>query len=180
MEIIAQVAGIFGMLLNVYSYQEKNNKRVFLWQAIGGLMFFVNFILIGAWAGALYNLTNLVRGLLLSQNDRKIWRVSLINVLYTIALGVSLFFLCRDPAVSNLPFQIVLSVVPFITLVIMTVLMWLGNGKHIRLGQLLASSPSWIFHNIFNFSLGGILCEAFMMCSVIVSFIRYRKDGFEK
>ena len=58
----------------------------------------------------------------------------------------------------------------------MTLLMWGGNGKYIRYGQLFASSPSWLVHNIINFSLGGIIGEIFTMCSVIVSFIRFGKD----
>ena len=174
MEIIAQIAGIFGLLCNVYSYQEKDNKKVFLWQAIGGLMFFVNFLLIGALAAALYNLTNLVRGVLLSKNDQKLWRMLVPNLLYSLSFGVSLF------SIYNQPFQLFLAVLPYITLLVMTVLMWLGNPRHIRMGQLCLSSPSWLIHNSFNFSLGGIICEIFMMCSVILSFIRYRKDGFEK
>ena len=77
-------------------------------------------------------------------------------------------------------FQIFLSALTYLTLEIMTFLMWKGNGKHIRYGQFFISSPSWIIHNIFNFSLGGILCEVFMMASVVISFIRFGKDGFEK
>lgn len=68
---------------------------------------------------------------------------------------------------------------PYATLVVMSVFMWLANGKRIRYFQITLMSPAWVVHNIFNFSLGGILCEAFNMISTIISFVRYRKDGFE-
>lgn len=174
MQIVAQIAGILGMACNVFSYQEKENRKIFLWQAIGGLMFFANFILIGAVAAALYNLTNLVRGALFAKNDGKFWRMIFINALYTACFVFSLFSIYNDP------FQILLASLPYISLIVMTVLMWRGNGIHIRYGQALISSPSWIVHNLFNFSLGGLLCEIFMIASVIVSFVRYGKDGLKK
>ena len=173
-EIIAQIFGILGMILTFLSFQEKNNKKFFIKQGLAGLMFFLNFIIIGALSAALFNLTNLVRGAILSKNDHKKWRVFLITGLYTAC------FLFALTTIMGNPFQIFLSALTCTTLIIMTVLMWKGNGKHIRYAQFLISSPSWIIHNIFNFTLGGLICEIASMLSVVISFIRYGKDGFEK
>ena len=173
-EIIAQVFGIAGLIFSALSFQEKNNRKFFIKQALSGLMFSVNFLMIGAIAAAFFNVTNLVRGALLSKNDHKLWRLFVIVGLYTACFAFSVVL------TFNNPFQIFLSGLTYLTLEIMTVLMWKGNGKHIRYGQFFLSSPSWIVHNIFNFSLGGILCEVFAMTSVIISFIRFGKDGFEK
>lgn len=173
-EIIAQIFGILGLIISALSFQEKDNKRFFIEQGLSGFMFFLNFILIGAVSAALFNLTNLVRGTLFSKKDKKLWKLIAVAGLYSVCLAFALSKIINDP------FQIFLSVLTYIPLELMTVLMWLGNGKHIRYGQFFASSPSWIIHNIFNFSLGGILCEVFTMTSVIISFIRYGKNGFEK
>ena len=173
-EIIAQGFGIIGMIVTFLSFQEKNNKKFFIKQGLAGLMFFLNFIIIGAVSAALFNLTNLVRGAILSKNDHKMWRVIFIVGLYTAC------FLFALTTIMGNGFQIFLSALTCTTLIIMTVLMWKGNGKHIRYAQFLLSSPSWIVHNIFNFSLGGLICEIASMISVIISFIRYGKDGFEK
>lgn len=172
-DIIAQSFGIIGLIIIVYSFQCKKNKNFFLMQGAGSLMFFVNFIMIGAYAGALFNLTNLVRGLLFSKNGKKVWKLVVVECLYTACYIFSVMLIRGDW------FKIFISTLPYVTLVIMSVLMWLGNGKHIRYFQFWLMSPSWIVHNIFNFTLGGILCETFNMVSVIVSFIRYGKDGFE-
>ena len=173
-EIVAQAFGIIGLLITALSFQEKNNKRFFVEQGIAGLMFFMNFVLIGAVAAALFNLTNLVRGTMFSKVKGKVQHLVIIEALYTACFVFSLTQIWGNP------FQIFLSALPFVTLLLMTVLMWLGNGKYIRYAQFLLSSPAWLIHNFFNFSLGGILCEIFTMVSVIVSFIRYGKDGFEK
>ena len=172
--ITAQIFGILGLIFSTLSYQEKNNKRFFIKQGLAGLMFFINFTLIGAISAALFNLVNLIRGVVLSKKEKKIGNLIVLVGLYTICFVFSVRLIIGDT------FQIFLSSLTYSTLEIMTILMWKGNGKYIRYGQLSISSPSWIIHNIFNFSLGGILCELFMMTSVIISFIRYGNDGFEK
>lgn len=173
-EIIAQIFGIVGLVIIVSSFQCKKNKNFFLLQGIGSFAFFLNFILINAYAGAMFNLTNLVRGLLFSKEDKKPWKLATIVALYTICFAFSVFLAWGDW------FMIFIASLPYVTLVIMSVLMWLANGKHIRYFQVTLMSPAWIVHNIFNFSIGGILCETFNMVSTIISLIRYRKDGFEK
>jgi hypothetical protein len=54
-----------------------------------------------------------------------------------------------------------------------TLAMWSRNGKTIRVLQLFCVSPLWLIHNIFVFSIGGILCEVFNLGSIIVSLIRF-------
>ena len=172
-EIAAQIFGIFGLILSALSYQQKNNKVFFIEQGLAGFMFFMNFLLIGALPAALFNLTNLIRGAVFSKKEQKLWVMVSILGLYTLCFLFSLY------SIIEKPFQIFLSALTYVSLLVMTVLMWKGNGKHIRYGQFFFSSPAWIIHNIFNFSLGGILCEVFMMSSVVISFIRFGRNGFE-
>ena len=170
MGIISQIFGILGLLFSVLSYQEKNNKKFLIIQGISGFMFFMNFILIGAVSAALFNLVNLVRGIIFSKEEKKKTGMYIVTALYVICFAISLV------TIISKPFKIFLSSFTFLTLLLMTFLMWRGNPKHIRYGQLFASSPSWLIHNIFNFSLGGILCEVFTIVSVIISFIRFGKE----
>lgn len=173
-EIIAQAFGIVGLVIIVSSFQCKKNKNFFLMQGIGSLAFVINFFLISAYAGAMYNITNLIRGMLFSKEDKKIWKLILLIILYTACFAFSAYLTWGDWL------MIFFAALPFIGLVPMTVLMWMADGKRIRYFQVAFMSPAWIVHNIFNFSLGGILCESFSMISTIISFIRYGKDGFEK
>ncbi len=172
-DIIAQIFGIVGLIIIVYSFQCRKNKNFFLLQGIGSLMFFVNFILIHAYAGALFNLTNLIRGVLFSKEDKKLWKLISVVICYTVCFVFSLIFIWGDW------FMIFISALPYVTLVVMSVFMWNCNGKYIRYFQVTFMSPAWIVHNIFNFSLGGILCESFNMISTVVSLVRYGKDGFD-
>lgn len=170
-EIIGQLFGIFGLLMFVASFQCKNSKKLVFVQGIGGMMFFINFLLIGAYGGALFNLTILIRGLLYMKKDEKIWKPLLVEVLFTVAYVYSLI-LVKDDIL-----QIVLTTLPYVSLLVMSALMWKGNGKSIRIFQVGALSPSWLIHNVFNFTLGGILAEVFNMISAIVSLLRFKKDS---
>lgn len=170
----AQIFGIAGFLFAIFSFQSKKNKIFFVFQGLSGLMFFMNFMLIGATSAALFNLVNLIRGILFSKNDKKVSKLVITDTLYTVCFIFSLSLITDEL------FQIFLSALTYFALFTMSIFMWKGNGKHIRYYQFAVVSPVWLIHNIFNFTLGGILCEVFNMLSVIVSFIRYGKDGFEK
>ena len=54
------------------------------------------------------------------------------------------------------------------------------SGKFIRNMRFFFVSPIWLINNtLMCFTLGGTICEIITMTSIIVSFIRYRKTGFE-
>ena len=171
-DIIAQVFGILGLIVIVSSFQFKDNKTFFMMQGAGSLFFFVNFFMIGAFGGAFFNLTNLVRGLLFMKDREKPWKTILIEILYTGCFLFSIFLTKGDY------FQIFLSALPYIALVFMTICMKNGNGKNIRISQITYMSPAWIVHNIFNFSLGGLICEIINMISSVIALARYKKSGF--
>lgn len=170
-ELVGQIFGIFGLLIFVFSFQCKNSKKLVFVQGIGGLMFFINFLLIGAYGGALFNLTILVRGLLYTKKENKIWKPIVVELLFTVAYVYSLTLLEGDI------FKIVLTTLPYISLLVMSIFMWNEDGKKIRYFQVGALSPAWLIHNIFNFTLGGILAEIFNMVSTIISLVRFKNDA---
>ena len=169
-EIIGQIFGIVGLIIFVLSFQCKNSKKLVLVQGIGGLMFFLNFLLIEAYGGALFNLTILVRGLLYTKKDNKIWRPLIVELLFTVAYVYSLTLVWGNIG------QIILTTLPYVSLLIMSVFMWKDDGNKIRYFQICALSPSWLIHNIFNFTLGGILAEIFNIISAVVSLIRFKEN----
>ena len=166
-EIIGQCFGIAGLIMFVLSFQYKEIKKLVFVQGIGGMMFFLNFLLIGAYGGALFNLTVLVRGVLYTKKDKS-WKLFLVEALFTVAYVYSLTLVKGDIL------QIVLTTLPYVALMVMSFLMWKDKGKQIRIFQIAALSPAWLVHNIFNFTLGGILAELFNIISAIISLLRFK------
>lgn len=172
-DIIAQAFGIIGMIIIISSFQCRSNKTFFLMQGTGSSMFVINFLLIGAFGGAFFNFANLIRGLLFSKNSTRKWKLALVEALYIVCFAVSCFL-------NSDPWQIVLTSIPCIGLLIISIFMYQGEPRRIRYAQIACSSPAWIIHNIFNFSLGGLICECFNMVSSAIFLIREKKSRGEQ
>lgn len=173
-EIIGQGFGILGMMSYILSFQAKKNTNYFTLQIMGGFLFALNFMLIGAVPGFIMNVANVIRGFVLIKSDRKIPKLIFCELL-CIASVVSALIISPERGIF-----LAITLITLIAQISGTFFMWNANGKYIRYNQFLFLSPAWLVYDIANFTLGGILCESFNMISVVVSFIRYGKDGFEK
>lgn len=167
-EIIAQGIGILGMACNVLSFQAKKNFWLFMLQCFGTAFFTVNFFMLGSNAAAYLNILAFVRCLFLlgAEKTRKPYWLALLLILN---IAVVCFSYAGIPSLIILIAQLA-----------QTATHWTDNGKIIRITQLFCCSPLWLAHNIIIFSIGGILCEAFVIVSTIVSIVRFGLDGFEK
>lgn len=172
--ILAQCFGIAGMVLAILSFQAKKNSRFFVMQGLSGLGFALNFLMIAAFPGCAMNIVNIIRGALFAKGAQKKCKLIILEFLYAASVIISLVLYSNDAL------GVFLSLLTLAAQLSNTFVMWKGNGKHIRYIQFALVSPAWLAYDIVNFSLGGILCETFNMLSVVVSFVRYGKDGFEK
>lgn len=175
LQILYQTAGGLGMAAAVISFQCRNNKPYYLLQATSGAFFALQFFLSsflpggGAYAGCMINLLNVLRGLVyaFSEKARTAWPFSIGMMLAYTACGVV--------SVVWLGESLVLGILVTIAQLAGTVFMKIGRQKIIRVGTLTAVSPFWLIYDICKVSVGGILCEAFNMGSIIVALIRFRK-----
>ncbi len=174
MDIFIQTLGIFGMLMAIISYQCKTNRNYFIFQGLCGFFFSVQFLLTGAWAGLMFNVLNMVRAVIYQrQKNKPLWSLFSLEIA-TLAIVLISFFAFKEA------WWLVLFVL--IAQACGTYSMWTKNGKLIRIVQFLLVSPFWLLYDalIPTPSIGGVLCECFNIASVIVSFIRFRKMGFDK
>ena len=167
-DIIAQTCGIIGMAISILSFQCKSNKIFFLMLSGCSTMFILNFLLIGAFGSAFFNVVGLARGVLFMKNDKKKWKLILIEMLFIAAFIISAIL---DHSVK----QLILTSLTGTALLVITVFMWQGNARKIRTVQICCASPAWLVNNFINFSLGGILCEIFNIVSSFIFLLRTRK-----
>ena len=173
-DFIAQMLGIFGMLSAIVSYQCKTNRNYYIFQGLSGVFFSAQFILIGAWAGLIFNAYNIMRAIAYqSKKSKSVVCIVCLEILVVAAATLSVF-------VFNEAWWLVLFTL--IAQVTGTFAMWTRDGKKIRVSQLAVVSPFWLLYDLLIPvpSIGGVLCEVFNMASVIISFIRFKKTGFDK
>ena len=168
--VIAQIFGALGMAMNAASYQAKRQKTVITVQLFGGLFFAVNMFMLGAVMGGLLNTLAVLRALVYSHKERfcnlRLWN-GVFFALFFLSY-VAVFALFGKPlTVPNL----LIELLPLIGMVATTISFSRTEAASIRRLALI-SSPSWLVYNCINFSIGGILCEAFSLVSVVIAMFR--------
>ena len=173
--VLAQIFGIGGMILGVASLQCRSNRNYFLFQETSGLLFTISFILFGAWSGALMNIYSMVRPEFLR-------REKFAKSKYTLLFLLSMLFLFSAIVFWYFKEAWYLILIVTVAQMIGTILMWLQNGKMIRIGQLCCVSPLWLLYNLLLAvpSIGGVLAELINVTSSIIALVRYRTVGFVK
>lgn len=179
MNILAQITGLAGAGLNIFSYQMKDNRRLYLFKGVSSVLFAFQFFLLGNFTAALLNLVNLFRSVALTSDKMKSsrWTFALIQLLYILCCVFT--FGKGEVAIGGAMLAMVLSVVTTAIELLETCALMTRNGKIIRIAQLGIISPVWLTNNFLTGSIGGVITEIFGICSVVVSFIRYGVNGFE-
>lgn len=171
-DIIAQSVGIVAMAMNILSYQQKKQRNIIIMQFFGASLFAVNMFMIGAVVGGFLNLVGAVRAMVYYNKerfraDRIVW-VFGFGALYFVSYALTFFVFGKEPTAINL----IVEFLPIIGMVATGIGFYLSDAGAVRrLG--LISSPSWLVYNIFNFALGGIICEILALLSIFIGMLRH-------
>ena len=162
-EILAQLLSIGGMVINIVSMQFRKTRDVFAMLLIGAFFFTASYVLLGSLASAVLNVFSIVRSvvLLVDKRERHPAQLVVMTSVLAVCAGVGLYL---DGPVALLP---------TVAQIGMSVGMWLRNGAKLRLMQISVSSPLWLINNVIVFSIGGILCELFVIGSTLISIRRF-------
>lgn len=173
--IIAQIIGIFAMLFNIFSYQQKTSKGAIGFQLCGGILFSVNFFMLGATVGGIMNVIAAIRAVIFinkekSHADHIGWLIGFIAIyILTYILTFTLF------GKAFTPFNAIIEVLPIIGMTALTFGFRMSSAKAIRSFGLI-SSPCWLVYNIVNFSIGAIICEVISLFSIGIGFLRHDRN----
>ena len=171
LDIVAQALSIVGMACNVLSFQQKTQKRVIACQLVGAAMFTASYLLLGAYVGALLNFVAIIRAIVYMNKEKfRSEHISwLIGFTCVYLLSYVLTFTIFGKELT--PLNAVVEFLPIIGMFATTVSFRLKDAASVRkLG--LISVPSWFTYNIFNFSIGGLICEIFCCCSILIGMFR--------
>ena len=170
-EIIAQIISIIGMLMGVFSYQQKGKARILTFQLIGAALFVIHFFMIDALSGAILNFVAIVRALIFIYEDKihgdhPAWTIGL-TVTYILSY-ISVFTVFgKEPTAKDL----ILEILPVIAMTVTTIAFRYKNDKMLRRVAFI-SSPLWLIYNGIKGSSGGIIGETLNLTSAIIGTIR--------
>ena len=173
-EIVAQAIGILAMVFNILSYQGKKQKTVITLQLFGGLLFAVNFWMIGAKVGGILNVIAVIRALLFLFKD-KLKADSIFWLIGFILSYIAVYVLTFTVFGTELtPWNLIREILPVIGMTALSVGFRLKDAAGIRKCGLI-SSPAWLIYNIAVGSWGAIICETLTLISIFVGMFRHDK-----
>ncbi len=172
MEIFAQAVGIVAMCFSVLSFQQKKRRNILILQIVGTLLFFVNFLLLKQYIGAILNLVACIRYVLFLQKeklhtDNNLW-LAIFTVVYLGAYVLCFTVFGEEPTWPNLLLQIL----PVLGMIFTHLAFRSSDPAKIRKISL-ASSVSWLIFNSIVVAIGAILCETFNMVSIFIAMARF-------
>lgn len=169
-DIIAQALGIIGMAMNILSYQGKKQRSVILMQLVGAAFFTANMFMLGAWSGFILNALGIARAIVYA-NKEKFRSLKLWNILFFISYGLSyiaVFTLFGKPVTF---WNLLLEMLPTSAMVVSTVAFSRENASDIRKFAWYVS-PAWLVYDAINLSIGGTICEAVSILSILTATLR--------
>lgn len=171
-EILAQSFGILAMILNIISFQCKNQKGIIALQLFGGALFSVNYFMLGATVGGMLNIIGTLRAIVyLFKEKLKADRIGFLIafVISYIAIYVLNFAVFGKEAT---PFNLIIEILPVIGMTALNIGYRLKRAADVRRCAII-SSPCWLTYNIVAGSWGAIASEILTFSSIIIGILRH-------
>ena len=162
-EYMIQGIGFLGVALFILSYQLRSNRALFLCHLTGCIVFCVQFLLMGAYTGAISLIVNIARNLLLLKSNAWKWAKSQVTLAVIIVLLLVMTIYTWAGWIS---------VLPFASVAVTSIGYWTQNAQKIRLSQLFGS-PCTLLYDILVHSWGGAISETISILSIIISILRF-------
>lgn len=170
MKIIANIIGVVAVALFLISYQQKKRKNIILCKFFSGTFYVLQYILLGAFEGAILDTIGTAATFLASKKNNGFVKkrlriiIAAVNIAFVVA-GI-------------LSYRNFVSVIAVLAAMFEVNALWFTREKTIRLISLV-SSPLWLTYNILAGAYGSALGSALAAVSLIIAIYRYdiKKQG---
>ena len=166
--------GLFAVALFVLGYLQKKRSAILALGITSRLLYVVQYLLLGAYAGAVLDVVGAGSGALAQGSDKgfvkKHKKLIFIAVnLLTIVIGIVLFLQSKKPE----------DFLPLVGILLQTDALWLKKEKHIRLVSIIGC-PCWFSYNIITGAYSSCIGDVLSFLALSSSIIRYDILGKEE
>ena len=167
-QLLIQTIGFAGTVLFFFSYQCRENRRLFQVQLASYLLYTVHLLLLGAVTGGISYILNTLRSFCLGSRYAVLKGKAACGLICLLQL-TALYFTWDGW----------LSLLPVAANIAATVGGYTRDGRKIRLVGMLINSPLWMIYNLLVGSWAGILDEIVSEASMLLSICRYGWKNLE-
>jgi len=167
-QLLIQTIGFAGTVLFFFSYQCRENRRLFQVQLASYLLYTVHLLLLGAVTGGISYILNTLRSFCLGSRYEVLKGKAACGLICLLQL-TALYFTWDSWH----------SLLPVAANIAATVGGYTRDGRKIRLVGMLINSPLWMIYNLLVGSWAGILDEIVSEASMLLSICRYGWKNLE-
>lgn len=162
MDLIAQIIGFVGLAVSIMAFQFKKHRAIVMTKSASELIFSIQYILLGAWSGAILDFISVIRNLLyghLVKKNRSTTPVIIAFGIFVVATG----FVAYDGWVSLLP---------VVSKLLTTISYGMKKEKWLRLITL-PSCIFWILYNCYIGVIAGVLVDSLALISLLIAIYKF-------
>ena len=160
--IFVQALGIVGLLFGAAAFQSNKSKNIVVLKLLNDLFFSFKYLLLGAYTGAVMNWISCLRNLIyarctIKEKSNRVWMA--VFCIFMLVTGI-------------LSWSSPMSLIAIIGKLLTTVSYGMKDAKKIRL-LTLPSSVGWLIYDGYYGSMGGVINQILVLCSIGISIVRY-------
>lgn len=163
-EIITQIIGFVGFFLAVLTFQTNKHKSITLLKCASDAMFVVQFIMLGAYTGAVMNGIGCARNLVYADLVEKKKSVKPAVILFSLAVVISGILTWKGPV----------SILAIAGKLLSTLSYAFRNPKNVR-RMTIPVCLVWALYDLICNSWAGVLTEAFTLVSIGIAYFRFER-----
>lgn len=171
MNILATVLGLAAVALFVSSYQLKNRRGIILCNAASRVLYVAQYLLLGAFEGALLDITAFFISLVCCGRENKFVKK---HFALTVILANAVLL-----GVGALSYRNIFSLLAIGGVLFETLAFWLKKERNILLVSLIAA-PFWLVYNILNMAYGSAIGNVITLVSIAVAIVRIDRKNKEQ
>ena len=170
MKLIPQIIGILAVATFLLSYQQKQRKNIILTNVISRCLYILQYILLGAYAGAVLDVLGAVSSVVAGKKHTP-W---IYRYRRMILIGMNLCILFAGGTIAFLN-KSWLDLFSIAGVLLHTNAFWLNDERKIRWVSLMGS-PCWFVYNYTSRAYGSAVGEVLTMGSIVIAMVKYRKN----
>ena len=168
MILLAQIIGVFAVITFLLSYQQKKRKNIIVWNATSRILYILQYLILGAFEGAVLDILGTVSSVAAQKKDSKIIKKNLIFFI----IGINLLILTAGLFL----YENIFSLFPIVGVILHTSAFWITEEKIIRRVSFIGS-PFWLVYNLASLAYGSAIGDILSMISIETAIYRYDIRG---
>ena len=164
LEIIATIVGAFAAVIFVTSYQCKSRKWILLLGAVSRALFIAQYVLLGAFSGAVLDLIAILAAVLAGRKHTPILQKLLVPIVITIHTAILV--------TSVLLYRHWYDIFVLLATTFCVAALWFTRERIIRYVSL-CGSPCWLVYNISSKAYFSAISDTFAIISLLIAIWRY-------